>query len=212
MSDSPDDQTPVDDGPIIDEPPIDPENDTRPLKPLAGRERPVQASQEDQAGTILQESSHAASLRSRLRKMIPPPQGDTNRVRIVPKVPNPPPWRLIMQLGTTEQTTMGVDVRQALVIGRNDPDSEIPPPGIDLTPYLGLEHGISRQHAVLIPTPEALYLADMGSTNGTWINGNYLEPGQRYPLAAGDYLELGLLEFQVRSVTLVNRQTRERPS
>jgi pSer/pThr/pTyr-binding forkhead associated (FHA) protein len=52
-----------------------------------------------------------------------------------------------------------------------------------------------------------LQLSDLGSTNGTWINGAYLEPGQRYPLSSGDKVEVGLLRLIVRSVTLMSRSS-----
>jgi len=64
---------------------------------------------------------------------------------------------------------------------------------------------VSRHHAALIPGEDALYVVDLDSTNGTWINGKYLEPGQRYMLEPGDRLELGLIRFEVRSLTQLNK-------
>lgn len=109
-----------------------------------------------------------------------------------------------MQVDGPGQTRIGLDVRQALTLGRLDPAGENNP-DLDLTPYLASEHGVSRQHSVLIPTVEALYLGDLDSANGTWINGAYLEPGERYALAAGDKIELGLLKLVVVTVSLITR-------
>jgi pSer/pThr/pTyr-binding forkhead associated (FHA) protein len=69
--------------------------------------------------------------------------------------------------------------------------------------------GVSRQHAVLIPTMQGLFITDLESTNGTWVNGDYLMPGQRYRLEPGDIIELGLLEMTVRTVTPLRRSTDE---
>ena len=76
---------------------------------------------------------------------------------------------------------------------------------LDLAPYMAIEYGVSRHHAALIPGEDALYVVDLDSTNGTWINGKYLEPGQRYMLTPGDRLELGLIRFEVRSLTQLNK-------
>ncbi len=193
-------------GPVgIDEPPRDDENDTRPLKPMRVRpqhDRRSGASAPPPAATILREAGFEAP---RPAHAAPPAEDDdTNRVRVVPRLPNPPAWRVIFQIAGSTHATVGLDVRQALVIGRAESDSD-ELPGLDLTPHLGLQAGVSRQHAVLIPTPEALFISDLGSTNGTWLNGEYLEPGERYVLSAGDRLELGLLKMALRTVATINR-------
>ncbi len=149
--------------------------------------------------TVLQEASSLP-----LRRAPYPEDSDTVKVRLVPRVPNPPPWRVIFQAFGPAPATIGLDVRQALVIGRVDPEVD-EQPDLDLSPHQALEHGVSRQHAVLIPEQEALYLVDMESTNGTWVNGAYLKPGHRYPLAAGDQIELGLLRLVVKSVVPLSR-------
>ena len=136
--------------------------------------------------------------------------GDTNQVRLVPKLPSPPYWRIIFLVGSAPPpTTLGLDVRQELVVGRADAGDE-PAPGLDLTPYLAADQGVSRLHSVLIPMSEGLCIADLGSKNGTWINGQFLEPGRRHQLVPGDRVELGLLRLVVRSITLQTRaQNRE---
>jgi 3',5'-cyclic-nucleotide phosphodiesterase len=112
---------------------------------------------------------------------------------------------VIFLVGTTPPpTTLGLDVRQELIIGRSDTDTDAPP-GLDLAPYLAADQGVSRQHAVLIPMSEGLYVSDLGSKNGTWINGEFLEPGSRHQLEPGDVVELGLLRLVVRSITHQNR-------
>ena len=205
MAEPPENDTPTDEFPGIEEPPLDEENDTRPLKPM--RDRSVQSStpsvpDSPPAATVL--SDAGIDLR-RLRQAPPTTQEDTDRVRLVPKLPNPPAWRVIFQIGTPP-VTVGLDVRQALIIGRVDAElDELP--GLDLTNYDAMQNGVSRQHAVLIPSADALFVSDLGSTNGTWLNSGFLEPGARYILSAGDRLELGLLRLVVRTVTTVARSS-----
>jgi pSer/pThr/pTyr-binding forkhead associated (FHA) protein len=136
--------------------------------------------------------------------MIPGIDDSTDRLRLIPKLPNPPTWRAIFMVGHPKSTTVGVDVRQSFIIGRGDADGDALV-GLDLSAYHAVQQGVSRQHAVLIPTPEGLLVSDLGSTNGTWVNGEYLEPGSRHELSPGDQIELGLLRLVVRSVALVSR-------
>lgn len=186
------------DNPIeIDEPPVDPVLDTRPLRPL--HPKPKQAGPPP-AATVLQEARPGS-----MRRPLVPRSEDTSRVRLVPRLPSPPPWRVIFLVGSAPPpTTLGLDVRQELVIGRSDAGTGAPP-GLDLASYLAADQGVSRQHSVLIPMNEGLYISDLGSKNGTWINGEFLEPGTRHQLAPGDVVELGLLRLVVRSITLQSR-------
>jgi len=56
------------------------------------------------------------------------------------------------------------------------------------------ENGLSRQHARLIPTDDGLQLEDLGSTNGSTINGKRVQRGLVRP---GDELGFDALRFQV---------------
>lgn len=210
MSQPPDEEQTGEEGPVLEEPPFDVETDTKPLKPLhLKRDQEREASSRD--GSPLGDLPPATVLRgsppdgtSRRARPLLPLMDDTHRVRLIPKIPDPPPWRIILQVDGPGQTTIGLDVRQPLVLGRLDPDGEHDP-DLDLTSHMASEHGVSRQHAILIPAPEALYLADLESSNGTWVNGKYLDPGVRYVLSAGDQIELGLLRLIVRTVSLLGR-------
>lgn len=191
----------------IEEPPVDQELDTRPLKPLllrrdAAGHRPPPPADRAPPATVLQESP--PSPRRRLSIPPQPASGDTDRVRLVPRVPEPQSWRVIFQVTGPTSSTVGLDVRQSLVVGRDDPEGGHSA-DLDLTSFQAQEHGVSRQHAVLIPTDDGLFLTDLESINGTWVNGEYLEPGQRHLLIAGDQVELGLLRLIVRSVAPLSR-------
>ncbi len=50
---------------------------------------------------------------------------------------------------------------------------------------------ISRIHAEIIVEGNTYYLIDVGSSNGTFLNGSKLETQTRYPLNLGDTIELG---------------------
>lgn len=82
-------------------------------------------------------------------------------------------------------------------IGRLDPSRGIYP-DLDLTPDGGLEHGVSRLHAVVRRDDRGIFLIDLDSINGTMINGRRLPPHQPYPLHDGDEVRLGRLVMHVR--------------
>jgi pSer/pThr/pTyr-binding forkhead associated (FHA) protein len=55
---------------------------------------------------------------------------------------------------------------------------------------------VSRQHCVLRVTETEVILRDLGSRNGTLVNG-VLVTGER-PLAQGDHIQIGPLVFQLQ--------------
>jgi len=57
---------------------------------------------------------------------------------------------------------------------------------------------VSRRHARLTLVAEALQIEDLGSTNGTTVNGAALRAGTSAPVQAGTKLKLGDVELKVR--------------
>jgi pSer/pThr/pTyr-binding forkhead associated (FHA) protein len=68
---------------------------------------------------------------------------------------------------------------------------------INLENYEALQHGISRRHALLRPSAKALYLLDLGSTNGTHCNGIPMGQGIAMPLKDRYVLRFGKLNLTV---------------
>lgn len=50
---------------------------------------------------------------------------------------------------------------------------------------------VSRHHAVLVANDEEVAVIDLGSSNGTFINGNRIEPGHPEPLPLGCEVSFG---------------------
>jgi len=52
------------------------------------------------------------------------------------------------------------------------------------------DHLVSRRHAAIVPVADGHVVRDLGSTNGTWVNGRRIgeQPVHLYP---GDYVTLG---------------------
>lgn len=78
------------------------------------------------------------------------------------------------------------------IIGRSDLSNEFQA-DLDLTVFGGMENGVSRQHAVIDCTDDTPVLIDLGSRNGTFLNGLALKPHQIYALRDGDEVRFGKL-------------------
>jgi len=81
-------------------------------------------------------------------------------------------------------------------IGRLDPASASFP-DIDLTSDGGLEKGVSRRHAKIIRRGSEVFIEDLGSINGTFLNRKKLTPYLPQALKSGDELQLGRLILRV---------------
>ncbi len=70
-------------------------------------------------------------------------------------------------------------------------------PDIDLSPYQAYARGVSRLHAVLKRETSHVFIMDLGSSNGTFVNGKRLPPHVDYTVANGDVIALGKLKIQI---------------
>jgi len=83
------------------------------------------------------------------------------------------------------------------IFGRRDPATG-DKPDIDLTPFAGYRMGVSRRHAAIRPGDEnGLDLWDLGSSNGTFLNGQRLSAHRPYRLRDGDEIRLGQMMIHV---------------
>ncbi|TVR22244.1 MAG: FHA domain-containing protein [Anaerolineaceae bacterium] len=85
-----------------------------------------------------------------------------------------------------------VELAERIVFGRAD-TSSTRQPDVDLTPYGALEKGVSRIHAAIERSDDVLTLVDVGSSNGTNLNGQRLAPDQPRVLRDGDEIHFGKL-------------------
>jgi pSer/pThr/pTyr-binding forkhead associated (FHA) protein len=76
-----------------------------------------------------------------------------------------------------------VEVTSTLVLGRQAADLEIDDPQV------------SRRHAAVRPAGDAIEVEDLGSLNGTWVNGSRIDGPTR--LAPGDRVRVGDTTFEV---------------
>ena len=86
--------------------------------------------------------------------------------------------------------------RNEFTIGRISEGQPIMP-DIDLSPYQAYANGVSRLHAVIKREGSHIFLMDLDSANGTYINGKRLNPNVEHTLKNGDVVALGKLKIQI---------------
>jgi pSer/pThr/pTyr-binding forkhead associated (FHA) protein len=91
-----------------------------------------------------------------------------------------------------------VEVTAVLVLGREAADLAVDDPEV------------SRRHASLRPAGDGLEIEDLGSLNGTWVNGARIEGVVR--LSPGDRVRLGDTSFEVRQERAQPTVASQRPA
>lgn len=85
--------------------------------------------------------------------------------------------------------------RNEFTVGRVSEGQSVMP-DIDLTAYNAYENGVSRLHAVIKKSEHQVKLMDLGSSNGTYLNGTRLTPERDYLLQHGNIIAFGKLKIQ----------------
>lgn len=106
-------------------------------------------------------------------------------------------WRIILSTADPAQPVIAAHIVADVLVGRKADNVSV---DLDLSLYDKGELGVSRLHAVIRPSVENLYLSDLGSTNGTWINGQRLTAGSQVALADGMNLTFGKCPFRLSIV------------
>jgi pSer/pThr/pTyr-binding forkhead associated (FHA) protein len=131
---------------------------------------------------------------------IPPVMGEVDGVGVKPppppaveKVPErreEPEAELFSLVLEPTKRRIALPTDGEIVFGRPDPNVDFFP-DIDLTYDDQVRLAISRRHAKICGDGNVHFIEDMGSTNGTRVNTQLLERGQRHMLRQGDRIAMG---------------------
>lgn len=104
----------------------------------------------------------------------------------------------IIPQDTLEMDVLLIDAPgvEGYIIGRSDDGSSYQP-DIDLSPYHAQSLGLSRRHAAFVRYRGYVHIMDLGSMNGTFVNGERLQPFDAYALTSGDQINLANLYIRV---------------
>jgi hypothetical protein len=117
----------------------------------------------------------------------------SRKVTEEPNVTSPVPLHIVV-VSTGRQIRLPpiAEVR----IGRLDAVNAIIP-DLDLTPDVQPGDGVSRLHCRIHQRGSTCLVEDVGSANGTFLNGQRLTPYLSYALENGDELQLGRFKIRV---------------
>lgn len=117
-------------------------------------------------------------------------------VRATGPLNEPLPWVIELRVVGTA-ATIQVQVNETMLIGRGDPQNDVRP-AVDLGLHGGQSKGVSRKHAAIVVKDNRINIKDLGSVNGTRLNGFLLAPDHEYRLRHGDEIDIGQIKLQVR--------------
>jgi hypothetical protein len=90
--------------------------------------------------------------------------------------------------------------QEIVIIGRGSATSDEPEAYIDLGHFDARDKGVSRQHVKILRKDTLIYVVDLDSMNGTWLNGRRLRKYVERLLRNGDELQLGSLKLRVKFI------------
>jgi hypothetical protein len=102
---------------------------------------------------------------------------------------------IIFEIGSTEIRLPSAPI---LTIGRQTTAQNSEVSHVDLTLYDAWEKGVSRKHIEIHRRNMLLYVIDLGTTNGSLLNGRRLYPHAEHLLRNGDELQLSRLSIKVK--------------
>ena len=89
-----------------------------------------------------------------------------------------------------------VEVSGDMIVGRADNVTDYVP-DIDLSPHGAYRMGLSRRHAIIHRDNDGLIVKDLGSRNGTFVNGIQVTSGGTQTIKDGDDLRFGNLTLRI---------------
>jgi len=155
---------------------------------LKGKSHPVEATQESKKNVPPISPAAPVAAREPIRK---PSSVQPKRSQEREKAPSPSSYCLALQ---GDQYRIALPDNGTLVLGRFDPAINVTP-DVDLS-YADRENMvISRRHARITGRNGRHEIEDVGSTNGTRVNGKKLGIGQKVRLKPGNRVALGYCKF-----------------
>ena len=124
-------------------------------------------------------------------------------LRPTPTFPKPPRRHkgaeialVVLAQGLAQGDTIYLEDKDEFSLGRATAGQPVVP-DIDLSPYNAYETGVSRLHASINIKNRPINVQDLGSVNGTRVNGKRLNPHSATIIEHGDILTLGKMKIQV---------------
>jgi hypothetical protein len=147
------------------------------------------------AQLVREDSPKTASVRVTNGFVIGPKTGPVAQPATTPSTPYPEA-RISLHILSSGVFLPIPEDEEEVILGRAT-EGQSMVPDINLDPYQAFEAGVSRIHAAIRLAGTQVLITDLGSGNGTRINGNKIEPHIPRPIANGDLVNLGKLKIQI---------------
>jgi hypothetical protein len=106
----------------------------------------------------------------------------------LPTLPTP---HTVMLVFADNPKALQFELLDTAIIGRRTEHGD--QPDIDLAPYGGFPGGVSRHHLRISRSARGIWVEDLNSTNGTFLNEIRLIPNKQFAIRNGQALRLGHL-------------------
>lgn len=103
-----------------------------------------------------------------------------------------PTTSVILQFGSPG-IIVTLPLNKPMILGRGADSDAL----LDLSDLNAHQTGVSRHHCLLARQGHRLVATDLGSANGTFLNGTQMLPQESYVVADGDELTFGSLQAHV---------------
>ncbi len=100
---------------------------------------------------------------------------------------------LVLHFGT-QYPSLLLDLRTRTILGRGQTSEDFV---LDLSIFDAFALGVSRRHALLYMKNNQIFIEDLGSVEGTWLNDQWLIPFKPYPVTRTSILKLGRLTLKL---------------
>ncbi|MCC7450221.1 MAG: FHA domain-containing protein [Anaerolineae bacterium] len=97
-----------------------------------------------------------------------------------------------------DEQDITLPIAPTLIIGRAGSVAGDAQPDVDLSQFDAKAKGVSRLHLRLVRKSSLIYVADMGSSNGSHLNGRRMYANAEQIIRSGDELLLGSLKIRVK--------------
>ncbi|MBE2272005.1 MAG: FHA domain-containing protein [Anaerolinea sp.] len=109
--------------------------------------------------------------------------------------------QLVIRIQNIDHAVFYVDVptTEGYVIGRSDEASNYLP-DIDLAAFGARDKGVSRRHTGIVRYQGSTCVVDLNSVNGTFLDGQRMQPDVPYPVGKACELMLGTLRLSISNL------------
>ena len=104
---------------------------------------------------------------------------------------------LLLWLNHVEQVKYTMKKGDSLSLGRTKKRTGRIGTVLNLSIYGAENYGVSRNHAVINREGDGLFIVDLNSTNGTYLNLERIPPDKPCAIKDGDTIRLGLFEIKI---------------